>query len=181
MFKWLRGFMMIMALVTIVLGGCSQQSDDFELENQELRSEVKELEQMIEEKNDQIERYKKEYELRNILDVEVRKLLSALNSGVFSENEEKLLHENIVIEEDRLVISFENYTNEILFFQNKLDFEWVRQRYYLLDDEGRFITGYEVLNISDDVEERIASRRVLVFTFIEESSGWELIDIGIDR
>jgi len=75
-----------------------------------------------------------------------------------------------------LVISFNNDNNEIFFFQNKLDFERVRQRFYYLDEEGRFITGYEVFITSGDTQERDSSRSVLVFTFSEESSGWKLVD-----
>ena len=79
-------------------------------------------------------------------------LLSALNSGIFSETEEDLLNENVIIEEDRLVFYFENHSNIVLFFQNKLDFEKVRQRFYCLDEQGRFITGYEFSMLSDDIE-----------------------------
>lgn len=50
-----------------------------------------------------------------------------------------------------------------------------------MDEQGRFITGYEAIDISDDIMELDASRRVLVFTFIEKPSGWKLADIGIDR
>lgn len=179
--RWFSMLLIIVAAV-IVFNGCSgETAANPKLENEGLKSRVQELEQIVAEKDAQIKLYEKEYELRNILDIEVRKLLSALNSGLFSEVEKDLLNDNIVIKEDRLETPFENHNNEILFFQNKLDFEKVRQRSYCLDKQGRFVTEYEVIDISDDIMELVASRRVLVFTFIEKPSGWKLADIGIDR
>lgn len=179
--RWLPILLIVVAAV-LVFGGCSKGTAiNPKLESEELISKVKELEQIVAEKDAQIKQYEKEYELRNILDIEVRKLLSALNSGTFGETEKNILNDNIVIKEDRLEFSFENHSNEILFFQNKLDFEQVRQRFYHLDEQGRFITGYEVFSLSDDMQERIASRAVLVFTFIESPFGWKLADVGIDR
>lgn len=181
MFRRFQGFTVMAVLIVLFLAGCSQEmGDDLQLENQKLRSRVKELELMVDEKDEQIERYKKEYELRNIMDIKVRQLLSALDSGIFSETEEDLLNENVIIEEDRLVFYFENHSNIVLFFQNKLDFEKVRQRFYCLDEQGRFITGYEFYMLSDDIE-GIGDRGVLIFTFIEEPSGWKIADIGTDR
>lgn len=138
-------------------------------------------EHVIEEQKAQIEQYEKVYELRNVLDIETRKLLSALNSGIFGEDEKELLNDSIEIKEDRLEISYEGYSHEIHFFQNKLDFEHVRQRYYLLDEQGRFITGYEVV-FSDDTQEFRGGGYIkeLVFTFIESPSGWKLAHIGED-
>jgi len=179
--RWFQ-IMLIIVSAVLVFSGCSGGTTaNLELENEELKSRVKELEQIVDEKDAQIKRHEKEYELRNVLDIEVRKLLSALNSGIFSETEKKLFNDNIVVKKDRLETPFENHSNEVLFFQNKLDFEQVRQRFYHLNEQGRFITGYEVLSLSDDMQERIDSRAVLVFTFIENSSGWKLADIGIDR
>lgn len=183
MFGRFQGFIMIvMILALLMLIGCSQEIDnDLEVENQELRSKVSELELIVDEQNIQIEEYEKVYDLRNVLDIQARQILSALNSGVFTETEAELLNENAIIEEDRLIFSFDNSNNEILFFQNKLDFERVRQRSYHLDEEGRFITGYEIIHLSDDIQEHIDSRAVFIFTFIKEPSGWRLADIGIDR
>ena len=179
--RWFSILLIIVAAV-LVFNGCSgETAANPKLENEGLKSRVQELEQIVAEKDAQIKLYEKEYELRNILDIEVRKLLSALNSGLFGEAEKDLLNDNIVIKEDRLETPFENHNNEILFFQNKLDFEKVRQRSYCLDEQGRFVTEYEVIDISDDIMELVASRRVLVFTFIEKPSGWKLADIGIDR
>lgn len=128
--RWFPILLIVVAAV-LVFGGCSGgTAANPELENEELRSRVKELEQIVDEKDAQIKRYEKEYELRNVLDIEVRKLLSALNSGTFGETEKELLNDSIVIKEDRLEISFENHSNEIPFFQNKLNFEQVRQRSY---------------------------------------------------
>ena len=138
-----------------------------------------EPEYVIEEQKAQIEQYEKIYELRNVLDIETRKLLSALNSGMFGEDEKELLNDSIEIKEDRLEISFEGHNNEILFFQNKLDFEHVRQRDYDLDEQGRFNTGYEVV-FSDDTQEFNSNIKVLVFTYIESPSGWKLAHIGED-
>ena len=179
MFKWVRSFIVFVALATIVLSGCSQQSNDLEIENQKLRSEVKQLQLKVEEKNKQIEQYKKEYNLQIMLYYDIRKLLSALDKGVFSEDEKDLLNDNIAVLEDRLVITSENNTHDFLFFENKLDFEWVRlMHFFHLDDEGRFVIGYEVFDKTDNEEEKIASRRIEVFTFIEKPSGWKLVDIG---
>jgi len=179
--RWFHVMLIIVSAV-LIFGGCSGgTATNSELENEELRSRVKELEQIADEKDAQIKRYEKEYELRNTLDIKVRKLLSALNSGIFSETEKELLNDTIVVKKDRLETPFENHSNELLFFQNKLDFEQVRQRFYHLDEQERFTTGYEVLSLSDDIQERIDSRAVLVFTFIENTSGWKLADIGIDR
>lgn len=61
MFKWIRSFIVFLALVTIVLSGCSQKSNNVEIENQKLRSEVEQLQLKVEEKNKQIEQYNKEY------------------------------------------------------------------------------------------------------------------------
>ncbi|KUO60429.1 MAG: hypothetical protein APF84_16215 [Gracilibacter sp. BRH_c7a] len=179
--RWFPITLIVLSAV-LVFGGCSGgTAASLQLENKELKSKVNELEQIVHEKDAQIERYNKEYELRNILDMEARKLLSALNSGIFSKTEKELFHDNIVVKEDRLETPFENHRNEILFMQNKLDFEQVRQRFYHLDEQGRFITGYEVLFLSDNIQKRIDSRAVLVFTFIERPSGWKLADIGMDR
>ncbi|MFZ7102383.1 MAG: hypothetical protein ACOWWO_06970 [Peptococcaceae bacterium] len=179
--RWFPVILIIIAAV-LVFGGCSgETAADQELEPEELKSRVKELEQIVAEKDARIKRYEKEYELRNVLDIAARKLLSALNSGRFGETEKELLNDSIVIKKDRLEISFENHGNEIPFFQNKLDFEKVRQRFYHLDEQGRFVTGYEAIDISDDPIELDSGRRVLVFTFIEKPSGWKLAFIGIDR
>jgi len=172
----------VLVSAVLVFGGCSGgKAANPNPENEELKFRVNELEQEVDEKDAQIKRYEKEYELRNILDIEARKLLSSLNAGIFGETEKDLLSDNMAVKEDRLEISFQDNDHEILFFQNKLDFESVRQRYYHLDERGEYITGYEVMNSSDDVNERISSRGVLVFTFVEEPSGWKLVNIDTDR
>lgn len=180
MFKWVRSLIVFLVLVTMVLSGCSQQRNDLEIENQKLRSEVEQLQLKVEEKNKQIEQYNEEYNLQIMLYYNVRKLLSALDKGVFSEDEKDLLNDNIAVQEDRLVITSENKTHDFIFFENKLDFEWVRLMHFHLDDEGRFVIGYEVFDKTDNEEEKIASRRIEVFTFIEKPSGWKLVDIGTD-
>ncbi len=180
MSKWVRSFIVFLALVTIVLSGCSQKSNNVEIENQKLRSEVEQLQLKVEGKNKQIEQYNKGYNLQIMLYYDIRKLLSALDKGEFSEDEKDLLNDNIAVQEDRLVITSENNTRGFLFFENKLDFEWVRLMYFHLVDEGRFVIGYEVYDKTDNEEEKIASRRIEVFTFIEKPSGWKLVDIGTD-
>lgn len=130
---------------------------------------------MVERKDAQIEKLKEEYELRNILDIKARQILSALNKGEFSPDHAEILYDNVEIKKDRLVFSIGDYSSEIEFFDGELDFEHVRQRFYLLDEQERFITGYEVFN-------NTPNRAVLIFTFIEpDDSGWKITDIGMDR
>ena len=179
---WMPGFALLVMLAAILLVGCSQDMvEDLEEENQALRAKVKELELIIDEKASIIERYENVYELRNRLDIKARQVIAALNSGIFSEIEDGLLDTNVTVKEDRLLFTSETYTTEVFFLQNKLDFKSVRQRFYFLDEQDYFITGYEVMSLSDDVQEQAASRGVLIFTFAEGPSGWKLVDIGTDR
>ncbi len=153
--------------------GCSQVSEGSMIE--ELEFKIDKLELAIDKKDAQIEKLKEEYELRNILDIKTRKILSALNRGEFSSDDAELLYDNVQIKEDKLVFSVEDFSSEIQFFDGELDFEHVRQRFYLLNEQERFITGYEIFNNTSD-------RAVLIFTFIKpDDSDWKLIDIGIDR
>ncbi len=169
-------------LAIFILVGCSgQEKLSLDLENRELKARVNELEMIIEGQNDQIEQYKKEYELRNLLDIEARRFLSAINSGVVDEITGDLLGENVIVEDEKLIITFEGKTFDLPFFKNKLDFERVRQRFYHLDEQGRFVTGYEICSLPDEGEERATG--VLNFTFIKGSGrfAWELIGIETDR
>ncbi|TCT17205.1 hypothetical protein EDC18_101503 [Natranaerovirga pectinivora] len=172
-------YMALMFIITSLLTGCSQEKV-LELEKQELRAKVKELELLIDETSAKVEHYEKTYDLRNVLDIKSRQIISSLNLGVFNEEEKALLGDNILIQEDGLLIRVANNHYEMPFFSNSLDFEKLRQRYFLLDEEERFITGYEVFSVSDNMENDVM-RSVLIFTYIETPSGWKLVDINADR
>jgi len=184
MLRFGQGFAVILVLVSLILGGCSQKQqviNELKLENQKLRSEVTALWHITKEQHAQIEQAKKRYELRNTLDIKARSIISALNKGVFGEAEQALLSENVDIQTDRLVFFLDGHTNEILFFENRLDYKRVRQRYYELDEENRFITGYEVALLPGNLSGGEDKRGVLVFIFEEKANEWKLANIEADR
>lgn len=161
-------------LIIVFIVGCAQQERDLKVENEQLKSRIQELEEIVESHSYELEKCQKLYELRNIIDIKSRKIVSALNDRNIDVLKEELA-DNISIKEDALIIEYEGYTTEEAFLDNDVDFEKLRQRYYLLDDKERFITGYEVESATTD------DRCVLVFTFIEDSSGWKLCNIERDR
>lgn len=103
--------LLILLVLSIALMGCSQVSEGSMIE--ELEFKIDKLELAIDKKDAQIEKLKEEYELRNILDIKTRKILSALNRGEFSSDDAELLYDNVQIKEDKLVFSVEDFSSEI--------------------------------------------------------------------
>lgn len=162
----MRGYFLPMLILLLFITGCTQLEHDLKRENEQLKIKNQKLQEQLAE-------YEKTYELRNILDIKSRKIILALNDGNV-DILKKEVDDNITVQKDKILIEYEGHSTDFPLLDVDIKLETLRQRYYHLDDPGKFVTGYELDGINDD-------RCVLVLTFIEGPSGWKLNNIETDR
>lgn len=165
-FKRITVFLLIITFAFAI--GCLNEVKILKQKNEELSSRVKDLELAVEE-------YDKLLEMRNLLDIKSREVITALYEKDFSNID--FLNDNISVFEDKLVLKFDGYSTETFFGNGNLDYEKLRQRYFYFDN-GKFVTGYEIVekeSTPDDIR-----RAVVVLTYIE-ADGWKLYNIEMDR
>lgn len=116
---------------------------------------------------------KEVYELRNILDIDARRFINAMVNKDL-ETIKKYTAGNIRVYDNELVITLPQFRDKYTY-QYPARVGELRQRHYSLDENKRFITGYEA---SD--ESKTNSIWIIELTFIREGKDWKIQMVGND-
>lgn len=114
--------------------------------------------------------YQGQYETRNILDIDSRKLLKALVSHDVS-SIKGYVAKNVEVTSKELIISLPEFSQPITYpYPSSLG--ELRQREYHFVRQNKFVTGYETVN---DL-----GTKVIILTYIKEGQSWKLQNIEND-
>ncbi|MFM1654067.1 hypothetical protein ACI7RC_18495 [Brevibacillus sp. B_LB10_24] len=164
-------------LIVLMVPGCIAdtleigEAEKFIQEINKLQEQNEELISRLEKYEEEVEKNRKTYELRNLIDMQAREIFQAMIKG---DTEQIMQHisRDAAIEDNQFVYKVGSEMITIPFMKEGRTF---RQRSYQLDDEGQFITEYEVWR--DDQE---GYGGILQLTFTLENNDWKLKSIQTD-
>ncbi|GED69838.1 hypothetical protein BRE01_35400 [Brevibacillus reuszeri] len=157
----------------LIASGCSERSTELESTKallKEVKQQNAELELQMNKLTKELETKQKEYELRNILDIQAREIFHLMTEGKEIELQPHL-SDKLTAANKTMTYFFDNEKITIPFVKNGYDF---RQRFYSLESERSFITGYEVWQSGGNYA------GVLVLKFVLKDDIWVLDEIQND-
>ncbi|MBO8165228.1 MAG: hypothetical protein H0Z34_16210 [Brevibacillus sp.] len=150
----------------------SDQHQQLAAKVEQLEAERNELKRQVDILTKQVDRLNQEKEIRNLVDLQARKVIAAMlakDSAAITE----LVTKDVEVGEEKLIFDYPHGTEKKIdypFLERAKD---VRQRWYEWQQDGRFVTGMEIYG--DD-----SLLAVLVMTFVREGEEWKLESIVND-
>lgn len=173
----LVGVVSMVLITALVIAGCSDQSQKLLKENTQLKAEVQILKQQIQSKDAKISEQEKLYELRNILDNNLRYLINSLIRGDY-DWAQKNIASNVKISDKKLISSTTKGEEfEFVIPDRPMN---LRQRAYIMQN-GNYFTIYEISDSgysSGKYDSRIYTLNV---NYVQDSGSWKLSSIKIDE
>ena len=156
----------------LLVSGCSNNSLELQstkIELEQVKQQNTELELQLNKLSKELESKQKEYELRNILDIKAREIFRLM-----AENKETELRPHLskkLTATNKTIIYFVDDQQVSVPFVT--DRDTFRQRFYSLDKEDSFITGYEVWHPG-------STQSILILNFVLKDNDWMLDEINTD-
>jgi len=173
-------FILLMLIFALIIVGCSNREEQLraefeklEQENIELRVQNEHLANINKEHENEIKMHIKAEELRNSMDILAREIIEALYNRDM-DNLKTYLCDNAIIDSKRVIFKIDNHQNEVEYLSKEVQLEKLRQRYYFMDKDEKYITGYEIIN---PVFENVS---IMELTFVNKNGEWKLFDVGND-
>lgn len=158
--------------VLLLASGCSTNSLEIQstqIELEQVKQRNAELELQLNKLSKELECKQKEYELRNILDIKAREIFLLM-----AENKETELSphlsKKLTASNKTITYSVDDQRISVPFVTNRDTF---RQRFYSLDKEDSFVTGYEVWHPGGTLS-------ILILNFVRKDDDWMLDEINTD-
>ncbi|UFJ39373.1 hypothetical protein LOK74_14990 [Brevibacillus humidisoli] len=181
----MRQLWLVLLVVGLLAAGCTGQEaeqttggaeagkvEQLEAARKQLEAERDQLKQQVAELTTQVKRLTEEKEVRNLVDLQARQVIAAMlkkNDSALRE----LVADTVTVEKEKLVFRDLAGSKEPIdypFLERAND---VRQRWYELQPDDRFVTGMEIYG--DD-----SLLAVMVMTFRKEGDSWKLESIAND-
>lgn len=172
--------LVVMLIFGLIIVGCSNREEQLniefkklEQENIELKVQNEHLANINKEYENEIRMYIEAQELRNSMDILARKIIEALYNRDI-DNLKTYLCDNATIDRKRIIFKFDNYQNEVEYLSGEVQLEKLRQRFYFMGKDEKYITGYEIIN------PEFENVSIMELTFVNKNGEWKLFDVGND-
>jgi len=152
-------------------GGQAEKLEQLEAAHKQLIEERDKWKQKAEELSRQVQKLSEEKEIRNLVDLQARQVIAAMLAKDQAALKQ-LVAKDVTVSEDQLTFS-DSESGKQTTYPFPEQAKDVRQRWYELQPDGRFVTGMEVYG--DD-----ALVAVLVMTFHKEGDTWRLESVAND-